>query len=107
MQAGVRCEPLGLRAAKFIYTLRMTLTLDSRLEKRIQQRIEDGSHGEPSEVIDHALDLLEADETWSDAEKAELDQRLTESMAQIQRGEGIPGHKVREVLAGLRASRAS
>jgi Arc/MetJ-type ribon-helix-helix transcriptional regulator len=50
----------------------MTLTLDPRLEMRIQQKIEDGSHREASEVIDHALDLLDADESWSDAEKAQL-----------------------------------
>jgi antitoxin ParD1/3/4 len=85
----------------------MTLTLDPRLEMRIQQKIEDGSHREASEVIDHALDLLDADESWSDAEKAQLDQHLAESMAQIQRGEGIDGDEARALLAERRRVRLS
>jgi len=83
----------------------MTLTLDPQLEQRIQRQIESGPYREPSEVINRALDLLEADESWSEEEKTALDQRLTESMAQIQRGEGIPGGKLLEVLAQLRAAR--
>jgi hypothetical protein len=57
-----------------------------------------GNHHSPAEVIAHALDVLEQD-------RRELDRHLDESMAQIQRGEGVSGDKVREVLSQLRASR--
>ncbi len=83
----------------------MTLTLDAQLEQRIQSKIEAGSYHEPSDVISRALDLLDEDESWSEEEKIALDQRLTESAAQIQRGEGIPGDKLPEILAQLRTAR--
>jgi Arc/MetJ-type ribon-helix-helix transcriptional regulator len=76
----------------------MTLTLDPQLEQRIQHEMELGNHHSPAEVIAHALDVLEQD-------RRELDRHLDESMAQIQRGEGVSGDKVREVLSQLRASR--
>ncbi len=76
----------------------MTLTLDPQLEQRIQHEMELGNHHSPADVIAHALDVLEED-------RRELDRHLDESMAQIQRGEGISGERAREILAELRAAR--
>ena len=84
----------------------MTLTLDAQTEQRIQREIDLGHYREPIEVINRALDLLQAQEAWSDEEKAQLDAHLAESMAQIERGEGIPGDQVRARLADLRTARA-
>ncbi|WP_176441720.1 ribbon-helix-helix domain-containing protein [Granulicella rosea] len=83
----------------------MTLTLDPQAEQFIQQEIDGGLYANPAEVIQSALELLKADQIWAAEEKADLDRRLTESMAQIDRGEGIPGDRVRDVLAQLRAAR--
>ena len=83
----------------------MPITLDAQTEQRIQREIDLGHYREPAEVINRALDLLEAQEAWSEEEQAELDAHLAESMAQIERGEGIPGDQVRARLAELRAAR--
>jgi Arc/MetJ-type ribon-helix-helix transcriptional regulator len=81
----------------------MTLTLDAATEQRIQQKIELGQFREPAEVIARALDLLDAEESWSDEEKADLNQKLAESMAQVQRGELYTGEEARQILAERRA----
>lgn len=85
----------------------MSLALDPKTEQRIQRKLVAGGYSEPAQLINRALDLLESEETWSDEDKAALDLRLSESMAQIQRGEGIPGDKVRQFLAQLRLARTA
>jgi Arc/MetJ-type ribon-helix-helix transcriptional regulator len=85
----------------------MSLVLDPQTEQRIQHKLAAGGYSEPAQLINRALDLLESEEAWSDDEKADLDQRLSESMGQIQRGEGIPGDQVRQVLAQLRLARTA
>ena len=83
----------------------MTLNLDPELEQRIQREIDLGHYRQPADVIHRALDLLEADQSWSDEEKADLDERYEQGMAACDRGEGVPGDKVRELLASRRAAR--
>jgi Arc/MetJ-type ribon-helix-helix transcriptional regulator len=85
----------------------MSLTLDLQTEQRIQREMERGHFREPSEVINHALDLLEADDSWAAEERAELGQSLELAAAQIKRGEGIPGERLREHLAQRRVKRVA
>ena len=40
----------------------MAVTLDPALEQRIQRHLERGAFREPTELLAHALDLLEADD---------------------------------------------
>jgi Arc/MetJ-type ribon-helix-helix transcriptional regulator len=83
----------------------MNLSLDHASEQRIQREIERGHYREPAEVVAHALALLEDQEDWLLRDKSAINQRLDESCAQIERGEGIPGDEVRAILAGDRAAR--
>jgi len=80
----------------------VNLTLDSATEQRIRRELDRGHYREPAEVISHALNLLEAEEEWLEMSKGALNARLEESMAQIERGEGIPGDKILEVLSAGR-----
>jgi antitoxin ParD1/3/4 len=80
----------------------MNLALDPATEQRIQRELERGHYSEPAEVIAHALNLLQAEEEWLETKKAELQKRLEESMAQIDRGEGVPGDRILQVLAERR-----
>jgi antitoxin ParD1/3/4 len=82
----------------------MAVTLDPAAEERIQRELERGHYREPAEVIAHALNLLQAEEEWLEISKSALNLRLAESMAQIERGEGIPGDQLLEVLAARRQS---
>ena len=85
----------------------MTLTLDPQTEQRIQQHISAGRFPSADDLINAALDTLAGAEAWSDEEKAELDRRYDEAMGACDRGEGIPGDKVRHVLAERRATRVA
>jgi Arc/MetJ-type ribon-helix-helix transcriptional regulator len=66
----------------------MAITLDPATEQRTQRELDRGRHGSPAEVIAQALDLLEAEQEWLKISKSALNQRLEQSMAQIDRGEG-------------------
>ena len=87
------------------YTSPMAITLDPATEQRIQRELDRGLYREPAELINHALDLLDAEESSLLRNKDALDQRLEESMAQIERGEGIPGDQLLQYLAEKRQSR--
>ena len=82
----------------------MAIALDPATEERIQREFARGHYGSPAEVIAQALDLLQAEEEWLERSKSALNARLQESMAQIDRGEGIPGDRLLEVLAERRAA---
>jgi antitoxin ParD1/3/4 len=83
----------------------MNLALDPASEQLIQLELERGHYREPADVIAHALNLLQAEQEWLEASKSALNARLEESMAQIERGEGIPGDRILEVLAERRNAR--
>ena len=85
----------------------MTLTLDAQSEQRIQREIDLGRYSEPAEVIAHALNLLDEEEGWLLRNKEATNEHLKESYAEIERGEGIPESKVREMLAQARARRVA
>jgi Arc/MetJ-type ribon-helix-helix transcriptional regulator len=87
------------------YTPWMDLSLDHASEQRIQREIERGHYREPAEVVAHALALLADQEDWLLRDKTVINQRLDESYAQIQLGEGIPGDEVRAILGRDRAAR--
>jgi Arc/MetJ-type ribon-helix-helix transcriptional regulator len=93
------CGGQELRSPPQAYTPTLNLALAPQTEHRIQRELDRGIYREPAEIIAPALDLLDEDQSWPDDEKSELDQRLDRSMAQIERGEGIPGDKLRELLA--------
>ena len=77
----------------------MSLTLNAATEQCIQRELDRGSYREPAEVINHALDLLESDQSWSEQEKCDLNERLDRSLAAIGRGEGTSSNKLWELLA--------
>ena len=82
----------------------MNLTLDAETEKRIQREIDLGHYREPSKVIAHALDLLDAENDWF-RDKQAIAEHLDEGFAQNERGERIPKDQVRDLLAKRRAHR--
>ncbi len=83
----------------------MNLALDPRTEQRIQRELDRGHFHNPSEVIARALDLLEAEQTWLDSNREAITVHLTDSHAQIDRGEGIAPDHARFLLADRRAAR--
>lgn len=82
----------------------MNLNLDPATQQRIQREIELGHYAEPAEVVAGAVALLEAEENWLLENKSVINERLKASMAQIERGQGIPADELVDYLAAKRKS---
>jgi hypothetical protein len=76
----------------------MSLALDLQTAQRIQGKAELAGYTEPAQLINRALDLLEAEEPWSDDDKANLDRRLSQSMAHSARGEVYTAEEAARML---------
>jgi len=87
----------------------MTLTLDPVLEKRIQRQLERGIFREPTELLAHALDLLEAEdsEDWLLRNKVAVNRLIEESFERVAREGTSSPEETLQMLAERRASRAA
>jgi Arc/MetJ-type ribon-helix-helix transcriptional regulator len=83
----------------------MTLILDPATEQRLQRQLARGPYTEPSELLAHALDLLEAEEQDLAARRAELAARLQRGFDQATRSELYSPDEARAILAERRAAR--
>ncbi len=94
----------------------MSLTLDPATEARIQRELEAGNYAEPSELLAHALDLVEAEraglhqtdaqmEDWLLRNTEAINAALEESFAARERGEGYSPEQSKALLAENRDSR--
>ena len=63
----------------------MTVTLTPEQEAMVREKVASGRFGDPAEVVDEALRLLDERERL-----AHLRSLLDEGIAQLDRGEGIP-----------------
>ena len=63
----------------------MTVTLTPEQEALVREKMESGRFGDPTEVIDEALRLLDEQERLE-----RLRSLMAEGIAQLDRGEGIP-----------------
>lgn len=71
---------------------------DPASEALIQKRLASGAYASPEEVVRRALEVLEAEETWTDEERQVLDTKIASSLEQLDRGEGMPAEEVRTRL---------
>lgn len=85
----------------------MSLALDPATEERIQRELSRGPYREPTELINRALDLLDAQENWLLRNKEAIAERIEESFAQAERGEVYTPEQVRSLLDQDRKARAS
>jgi antitoxin ParD1/3/4 len=74
----------------------MNVSLGPKWEKFVGQKIEGGDYQNASEVVRDALRLLEKQDLLkriSVSSLAELESKLSESLARFERGEGIKGEE--------------
>jgi Arc/MetJ-type ribon-helix-helix transcriptional regulator len=94
----------------------MTLVLDPTTEARLQRELATGRYTGPSELLTHALDLLEAErdsteatshamEDWLLRNKDAIQAGLQESLAAKERGESYSPEEAMAMLAERRAAR--
>lgn len=85
----------------------MAITLDHRTEQRIEREIARGAYRDSGELIAHALDLVEAEESWLTRNRGAIEERLAESFAQTERGEGYSVEEAKELLKQHRLRRSA
>ena len=73
----------------------MNVSLTDELERRVEERVRNGLYTSASELVREALRLFFEFEEARRREVEELNRRIAHGLAQLDRGEGIPGDKAR------------
>jgi len=76
----------------------MTIHLKPELEELIKQDIQRGSYQSVAEYVERAVHILHEEEELLAREKEVLAERIASGLAQLDRGEGIPGDVARKRL---------
>ena len=69
----------------------MQLTVPPDLETLINKRLSSGGYASAEDVVRRALELQEAEESWTDEERQALSAHIEEGYLQAERGELIDG----------------
>ena len=76
----------------------MNVSLTPELEDLIAQKVQSGRYTSASEVIREALRVLEEQDQLRQQRLDAIRREIDEGLAQLDRGEGIPGDQVRARL---------
>lgn len=83
----------------------MTIEINRpEIEALIQERLNSGAFGSVEDVLFDALEMQNEREDWLREDKDAIDAKIERGLAQLDRGEGIPGDQVRARLAARRAA---
>ena len=82
----------------------MDLHLPNDLEAIVQKYLASGAYANPEDVVRRALEILDAEENWSDEERRALDEKIDRAICQMARGEGVPGDEARARLQERKAA---
>ena len=73
----------------------MNVSLTPELRRWVEERVESGQYTSASEVVREALRLFFRYDAAQARQIAELNERIGEGLAQLDRGDGIPGDAAR------------
>ena len=65
----------------------MSITLRPEHEEVIAHAVESGAYASPDEVIERALQLLRAEDTWIEEHKPEIAEKIDRAFDQFDRGQ--------------------
>jgi len=68
------------------------------IEAMIQQRLRSGAFESVEDVLFDALEVQREREAWLEENKEAINTRIERGLAQLDRGEGIPGNDLRQRL---------
>lgn len=74
------------------------------VEALIQERLQSGAFESVEDVILDALEVQRGREIWLQENKEAINEKIDRAIAQLDRGEGIPGEEFREHIAADRAA---
>jgi len=74
------------------------------IEALIQQQLHSGAFESVEDVLFDALEMQREREAWLQENKDAISDKIERGLAQLDRGEGIPGDKLRTRLAADKAA---
>lgn len=81
----------------------MTIQLRPEIEQLIQKQIERGAYHSVEEFVERAIQLLHDEEHLLQEHKEAIHEAIGDGLAQLDRGEGIPGDVSRKRLQEKKA----
>ncbi len=81
----------------------MSLILDPATEQRLQQELAAGRYRDPSALIAHALELVQAERADLVTRRAQIIAESDEGLAQLDRGEFVTEEQLRARMTARRA----
>jgi antitoxin ParD1/3/4 len=76
----------------------MTVQLRPEDEQLVQKRLQSGDFSNIDEVIHHALQTQDAEESWLALEKEVIQEKIARGLAELERGEGMSGDELQTRL---------
>lgn len=83
----------------------MQLNVPPDLETLINKRLSSGGYSSAEEVLRHALEAQDAEESWTDEERRALSAHIEEGYLQAERGELIDGTQARSEIQVMKNDR--
>ena len=80
----------------------MQLNLPPDLETLIRKRLSSGAYTNAEDVLRHALEAQDAEESWTDEERYALSAHVEESYQQAERGQLIDGEQARREIQAMK-----
>ncbi len=84
----------------------MNVSLTPELEELVARKVESGRYQSACEVIREGLRLLDDQDRLRELQLDEVRKKIQTGLAQLDRGEGIPGEKVQAQMKQRSAGRA-
>jgi putative addiction module CopG family antidote len=85
----------------------MQLNIPPDLQPLIDKRLSSGEYGSAEAVLRRALEVLEAEETWTEEERRALDEKIEHTLAQVAAGKVYGPEEARRKLAAMRETHLS
>ena len=80
----------------------MQVNVPPDLEDLIQKRLSGGGYSSVEDVLRRALEAQDAEESWTDEERAALSSHIEQGYLQAERGELIDGEQVRREIQAMK-----
>ena len=80
----------------------MQLTIPTDLENLVQKRLASGAFANAEDVVRRALEVLDDEESWTEAERQALDHKIDRALEQVAAGKTHGPEEARQILAAMR-----
>ena len=80
----------------------MQMNLPPDLEKLINKRLSSGAYSDAEDVLRHALEAQDAEESWTDEERRALSAHIEEGYQQTERGQLIDSDQARREIQAMK-----